>query len=335
MTIPATTIDECRLARREAVFFDEDGRGKLAITGRDREKFLQGLLTQDMKAIAPGRGALACALTVKGKAIADMRVYALPDAFLLDVAPGRAGALAEHLRKYVIAAQVGIEDRSPALATIAVEGPRARDVLSLPDVPSPLGIAPFDGGRFLARASISGEDGWRLLLPREEALAAAAALREAGARPISPDAVEWLRIEAGVPLYGRDLDEHTLPPEAGLEAAAISYTKGCYLGQETIARLHFLGHINRRLMGLVFEGDDPSPPAGTLLYTPDRREIGRVTSPGYSPTLGRPVALGYVRREANAPGTRLFTGNLKRRALTVLALPLVQSPGSPAAAKGL
>jgi folate-binding protein YgfZ len=320
-------VEQCLAARRGAAFFDESFRGRLWIAGRDRAKFLQGMVTQDVKALAPGEGALACALTIKGKIVSDMRVFSLADAFFLDLPEGRAGPLATHFRKFVIMAQVAIEDVSDRFAALAIEGPRARAALEaalgtqLPDL-APLGIAALPEGLFLARVSISGAPGFRLFAPREAAPALAAALIAAGALRISAMAADWLRIEGGTPAYGKDLDENTLPQEAGLEAAAISYTKGCYLGQETIARLHFLGHVNRTLSGLVFEGPEPAPVAGTPLFAEGGKEVGRVTSPGFSAVLSRPVALGYLRREANAPGTVVASGDPAGRKATVRGLPL-------------
>lgn len=318
----------CGAARGAAALFDEGARGKLRVSGRDRLKYLNNMTTQDLKDLAPGEGALACALTVKAKVIADMRVHALEEEVLLDVPEGRAAPLAEHLRKFVVVNQVKIEDASAALGAVAIEGPRAAEVIEkalgkpLLEL-KPLGAARFGDG-FLTRASVSGENGYRLVVPRDAVRDLGLALANAGAEPIPAEAVEWLRIEAGTPAFGKDLDETTLPPEAGLEKTHVSYTKGCYLGQEPIARIHFLGHVNRKLMGLVFEGAEPAPPHGTPLFAADGKEVGRVTSPGFSPALGRPVGLGYVRREANAPGTHLQAGAAGGRDVEVRALPLVE-----------
>lgn len=311
-------VREARAARESAALFDETARGRLRVSGRDRLKYLHNMTTQDVKSLAPGQVACACALTAKGKVVADMRLYALEDEVILDVAEGRAAALAEHLRKFVVVNQVTIEDATERLGALALEGPRAAAVLGRP---LPAGVERFEEG-FLAAASISGAPGCRLILPRASLAAVRARLEAAGAIPISETAADWLRVESGTPAFGKDFDEGTLPPEVGLEKTAISYTKGCYLGQEPIARLHFLGHVNRKLMGLIFEGDAPAPPRGTTIHAADGREVGRVTTPGFSVILGRPVALALIRREVHEPGTRLAAGAPGGRGAEVRALPL-------------
>ncbi len=314
-----------RRVRATAGFWDEsEARARIRVTGKDRAKFLQNMTTQDVKALAPGRSALACALTVKAKLVADFRVHALEDHFLLDVDAARAGALVEHLRKFVVVNQVVFEDRSAATGALAVEGPRAAEAAERARVAA-------GDGAVVARFTVSGEEGFRVYAPRAALEAAAAAIAGAtgGAGPVPAEVVEVLRVENGSPRFGLDLDEATLPPESDfLNRAALSYTKGCYLGQEPIARIHFLGHVNKKLMGLVGAG---AAPGYRLHAAADGREVGRVTSGAFSIGLGAPVALGSVRREFFAPGTRLRAGAAGPGApeVEVRALPLVAPTAPP------
>lgn len=323
-----------RMVRTSAGVWDEtDARRRFRVSGRDRVKFLQNMTSQDVKGLAPGEAALTCALTVKAKLVGIARILARADDFLLDVEAGCAEALIAHLRKYVVVNQVVFEDRTDATAAIAVEGPEAearigdaRDALG-PDA----AVAPI---------TISGERGGRAYIDRARREAALRAL-SAGAPPVPTQAVEALRVESGVPAWGKELDEATFPPEANLDRTAISYTKGCFLGQEPIARLHFMGHLNRRLMGLVLAEGATLPPPGVKLRAPDGKEVGRLTSAALSPSLGRLVALGYVRKEVNAPGTRLtaalpegaWTCEVEVRDLPLVA-PTAPPPAKPAAPAG-
>jgi folate-binding protein YgfZ len=242
----------------------------------------------------------------------------MPDHLLLETDAELAPRLRETLEKYVIADDVTLQDRSQELAALSVEGPRSGELLTaagavtLPgqelnhtwvELSLP-GAAEEKTPVLAVRLSETGEEGYRLIFVVEYAQnvyqALAARRSQIPWRAVGWEALNLLRTEAGIPWYGIDMDEHTLPPEAGLEARAISYTKGCYLGQEIIERIR---HVHRRLSGLLLRGP-VLPEAGTKLEV-EGKEAGRITTAVLSPTLGRPIGLGYVRREYREPGTRL------------------------------
>lgn len=293
--------------RETAGWWDESDRARIRVTGKDRVKFLQNMTSQDVKALAPGEAAWACALTIKAKLVAAFRVATGPDFFILDVERERAAALVEHLKKFVVVNQVVFADETDATGAIAIEGPHVDQrfawTASLQSVLAARG------------ASISGERCVRIYGPRA---AIATLLTRIAEPPVPPAAVEVLRIENGTPRFGADLDEDTLPPETPLDRTALSYTKGCFLGQEPIARLHFRGHVNKSLQGLVFG----QAPATGKLQTADGKDVGRVTSFVAESALGRPIGLGYVRREASEPGTKLTVEG--GGTVEVRALPLVK-----------
>ena len=319
------------LAAREGVaLVDLSHRGRFAVVGPDRASWLHGMVTNEINRLAVGAGCLATVLTAKGKLVADARVFKREEELWLDLPGERVSPLLEQLRRFLIMEDCELQDRSAETAMIGLHGPRAQPLLAslapaLPELAehaqAPLTVA---GQPLLAIGSrelgLSGIDLW---LSPAACAPVWQALREAGARPIGQDAVELLRIEAGRPRFGAELDEDTLPLEAGLERS-ISYDKGCYLGQEVIARMTFRGHANRKLMGLWIEGRDPAPPGAPL--TRDGKPAGEVRSSVLSPRFERPIALGYVRREQLAPGTvlRLPDG----RSATVAALPFeLEVPG--------
>jgi folate-binding protein YgfZ len=308
--------------RETAGWWDESDRARIRVTGRDRVKFLQNMTSQDVKALAPGDAAWACALTIKAKLVAAFRVASAADAFILDIERERGAALLEHLRKFVVVNQVVFTDETETTGAIAIEGPRVEEAL---------GQAAAGDGTLVARgAGITGERCARIYGPR--AAIAAAITRLGSQPPVSPSAVEVLRVENGTPRFGADLDEDTLPPETPLDRTALSYTKGCFLGQEPIARIHFRGHVNKSLRGLVFR--QPATP-GKLLGA-DGKDVGRVTSIVEGSALGT-IGLGYVRREAGEPGTRLTVeggGEVEVRALPLVKPTDPEPERAPAAPTG-
>jgi folate-binding protein YgfZ len=299
---------------------DLSSHGKLRTVGRDRVRFLNGLLTNDVAALRPGEGCHAAMLTVKGRVIAEGIVLADEDALWIDVEPALAAKVLATLERHAIVDDVSFEDQSAALDEIGVYGEGARAALeavlgALPELPRH-GHLRRGETRVVAVRDL-GLDGYRLI---------------GGARPIAArlaDRADWiaddeaevLRVEAGVPRYGVDVGEDHLPIEARLDDA-ISHTKGCYMGQEPIARLAARGHVNRRLCGLRLDGDGPAP-AGATLSAPGRDDAGHITSSVRSPRLG-PIALGYVHRSLWAPGTALTVREPQdgaTRTATVVELP--------------
>lgn len=305
-------VAEHLAVRRGAGLADLSARGKLWLSGEDRQSFLHSLLSNDIQGLHPGQGTYAALLTDKGKMLADLRVYHLGDRLLLDLEPELTARMVEILNGYIIADDVLVEDATEALALLSVHGPAARELLGklLTDLPSPElhrnTRNRISGQDVIAvRVDRTGEEGYDLYVPVSGAAALWEALIEVGAPrglcPVGEAALESLRIEAGLPRYGADMTEETIPIEAGLEARAISYTKGCYIGQEVIARLKARGHVNRHLVGLLLRGAAVPTPGSPILA--GERQVGMVTSSAYSPVLGCPIALGYVRAEAARPGT--------------------------------
>lgn len=300
-----------------AAVLDLGFRGRFCLTGADRVRLLHGQVTNDLQSLQPLRGCYAAFVTNKGKMQSDAFVYALPDELLVDVEPGRAPALLERLERYIVADDVQSIDVTPHYGLLSVQGPAAAQVLRrialVPHPPQDLlqmahASHPVLGDVYVARNPRTGSDGFDVFVPWASApmlldkLAAAA--RDESGRLAGWSALELARIEAGIPRFGADMDETHLPPEAGIESRAISYTKGCYIGQEIIARLRTYGQVAKALRTLRVRSEGPIPAPGDRLVR-DGKEVGYVTSVARSPRLGETVALGYVRRECNGPGTAL------------------------------
>lgn len=294
-------------------------RGRLCVLGRDRERFLNGQTTNDVKALASGQGCYTTFVTAHGRMEADANVYRLVDEYLLDTEPGSAAGLRQRFEHHLVADEVQLADVAPHFGLLSVQGPRSHAVWAClelrADLPAtPYGVRcithPEHGDLYCVNHPRLGPPGWDLFAPIAALPAIAERLgegvRSAGGRLAGWDALETGRIEAGLPRFGADLDETVRPPEAGLESRAISYRKGCYVGQEVIARLRTYGNLAKRLCGLrLADGLTALPVKGDPLLR-DGREVGHVTSAAYSPRLEAPLALGYVRREPPAPGTELI-----------------------------
>lgn len=308
---------EHRALTTSAAVLDLGFRGRFCLTGSDRVRLLHGQVTQDVQGLGRLRGCYAAFVTNKGKMQADAFVYALPDELLVDVEPGRAGLLLGRLEHYIVADDVQCIDVSPHYGLLSVQGPRAGAVLSRlglgVELPSlPLAMAhdadPVIGDIYVANLPRAGAGGFDVFVPAgSQAMLLdkmVAAARDEGGRLAGWEALELARIEAGIPRFGADMDESNLPPEAGIEGRAVSYTKGCYIGQEVIARVRTYGQVAKALRGLRVEAGGPTPAAGDRLLK-DGKDVGYLTSVARSDRAGGVIALGYVRRECNAPGTVL------------------------------
>ena len=307
------------LALREtAGVLDLSFRGRLCVTGADRQSFLHGQVTNDVKALQPGTGCYAALITAKGKMQSDLNVWCLADELLLDFEPGLSEAVAQRLDKYIIAADVQIVEAAPDYGLLSVQGPKAEAVVRLLALPWEVPAKPASfttmtdatlGQLYLMHQPRTSAAGFDVFVPTAALGAVAdkliASAKSLGGRACGWDALEVARIEAGIPRYGADMDENNLPPEAGLDARAISYTKGCYIGQEVLARIRTYGQVAKALRGLRLTDDLKTlPTKGDKLFK-NGKEIGFITSAVYSPTLRANLALGYVRREANQIGTAL------------------------------
>lgn len=319
-------------ARRAAGLFRLDDRGLLAVEGADRVRWLDGMVSNDVAALAPGperSGCYALLLTPKGRIVADLHVLHRDQALWLETARAALADVVGRLEKLRVADDVRLVDRSAEFDRLALEGPAAPGILEA--VGAPLPVSPdawveleLAGTGVLAAAyGWSGESAFQLFAPAGAGGGVAEALRAAGAGrglvEAGPEALEILRIEAGVPRLGAELDEDVFPAEAGLERA-VSSTKGCYTGQEIVARLGSRGRVNHRLVGLsLSEGGPPAPGARVEA---DSREVGEVTSACRSPAAGS-IALAFLRLPWDAPGTEVRVAG---RAARVAPLPFTGSP---------
>jgi folate-binding protein YgfZ len=306
--LPARFEDPAReyAALRDGVAIVDLGfRTVVEATGADRVSFLQGMLTNDVARLRAGEGCPALLLTIQGRVVADVRVAALADALLLDVDVRVRDAFVAALEKLVIADDVELGPPREPVAAIGVEGSGAAGLLGA----AAIALAPFAHAETavagvpvrVVRASEVRGPGFVLHVPASGAARVWDALVDAGATPCGMEALEGRRVEVGVPRVGLDMDETTLALEVPVEDA-ISATKGCYLGQEVVARGTARGHVNRRLVGLLLDG--PRPPRDAPLVR-DGKEVGRLTSVARAFGLGRDAALGFVRREQWDAGTAL------------------------------
>jgi glycine cleavage system T protein len=305
-------VAEHQAVRQASGLFDFSFRGKFAMKGHDHAKFLHRMVSNDIKRLAPGQGTYATLLTPQGHILVDMRLYCAEERFFVDTDADLRDKGLLGLKRYVIADQVEFEPLD--LYALAFQGPRSRPLLEKTlhiDLPA---MQQFDHfatnyAGFPLRvvcASSTGEEGFEVWAGAKGLMAVwGAACGQAptyGMLPCGTQALETLRIEAGIPRYGQELGEDTIPNEAGLWNA-LSFNKGCYVGQEIVERARSRGHVNWTLMGLVVESETPPLPGEKLAR--DGRDIGEVTSSCISPTLRKTIALAYLRREVSEAGTKL------------------------------
>jgi folate-binding protein YgfZ len=282
---------------------DRSERGKLALSGADAAAFLQGQVTNDVESLSVGAGCYAAFLTPKGKMLGDLRILNAGDELLLDTERVALQPLFNMIRHFSIGYQVELHKRTLERGLLSLIGPEAARVAGADGLPVEENAhAPITLGDIRTRA-IRTDVGVDLLCEAADTEALRAALEELGAVSVGEAAAECLRVERGRPRYGIDLDDTVIPQEAGLNERAVSFTKGCYVGQETVARLFYRGKPNRQLRGLRLSG--PADPGEELTF--ESRVVGRLTSVAQSPRLG-PIGLGLVRREA-APGSTVAVGD--------------------------
>jgi folate-binding protein YgfZ len=270
-----------------AGFVELGQRTQIEALGCDRATFLNNLCTNDIRKLAPGQACEAFFTNVQGKVLAHVHVWARPESLVIETVAGLGEKLLAHLDRYLIREQVELLDRSQQWTVFLLGGAQAAGALHY--------VGP--------QVEITRPALYLLSCPLDQADNVRKALHAAGATPCESAALEMARIEAGFPWYGQDISEENLAPEVGRDKQAISYVKGCYLGQETIARIDALGHVNRLLTGVAFQGGDV-PPRGAELFSGDKA-VGQVTSAAFSPKLQAPLALAYVRRGHHEPGQRL------------------------------
>jgi folate-binding protein YgfZ len=310
--------EQYRALRQASGFLDRSSRGRLRLRGQDRRSYLQGLLTNDIDALSAGTGCYACLLTPQGRMIADMYVSETGDEVLLDLPGDVAEKVRAQLEQFIFSEDVQVDDVGSALAQTGVYGPTAdavlTRVLSLPADPSSTLASTrlFENRRFtfdgqpivIVRRDDIGLAGFEIFLDANRSHDFGQSLLNAGAVRVEPESAEVTRVEGGRPEFHKDMNEDTIPLEAGIEDRAISLTKGCYVGQEIIIRVLHRGHgrVARRLVGLTLGPTATVPPDGMRIRA-GVRDIGHVTSAVWSPALGRPIAMGYVHRDFVEPST--------------------------------
>ncbi|HEY0284246.1 MAG TPA: glycine cleavage T C-terminal barrel domain-containing protein [Vicinamibacterales bacterium] len=312
------SIDHYNAAHNSAVLIDRSSAGTIALTGGDRASFLHALLTNDIAVLAAGRGIYAAYLTPQGRMISDMRVIETGPRMLLSVERDFAAPLAERFDKLIFSEDVQVNDVTNDPAAIGVHGPSAaRMIQSATGIPVHDLANQYDnitsGPVTIVRDDALGLPGYDVYVPADTVDVMRGKLLEAGAVSASEETGETLRIEASRPRFGIDMNTDTIPLEAGIESRAISFTKGCYVGQEVIIRVMHRGHgrVARRLVSIVFT-NGTVPARGSKIQLGDR-VVGEITSATTSPRLGAPLALGYVQRDHAAAGTEVSVDGSQAR----------------------
>ena len=308
----------------EFFYVNRTDRGRLRLTGRDRQAFLQGMVSNDVARLAPGEGCYTFQLDATGHVLADARVLVREDQVILDVEPGLAPQVAATLERYLVMERCKIADITDETAQVFIGGANAATLLRSHFGSD--GAETWTEGQhqavasdaFVAATRLTTAPGFDLYCPAGRLPEILALLESHGAKPIDPDVLEALRIEAGIPRFGFDIDARVLALETGQQARAVSFKKGCYIGQEIVARIDARGHTNRTFAGFRLAEGAALPAPATAIHAEDGREIGRITSSTLAPTLGFPVALGYIRHDSAEPGTKVTIGG---QSAVVAALP--------------
>lgn len=289
-------------------------RSRVALSGRDRATLLHKFCTQDVIGKQPGEGGEAFLCNVQGKIVGYAYFFVEEERIILDSAPGQSAPLIQHLDRYVITEDVQFQDLTSDIATFLLCGHQVGSRLGGVPVPQAMyahqsvSLGGIDA--VIARVPFAGEASWLLTARRQDADAVAKELRERGIGESSAEAAEVVRVEHGTPLYGTDITVENLPQEVARDAVAIHFRKGCYLGQETVARIDALGHVNKLLMGLRFDAGSSVQPGQELKV--GEKTVAKVTSCVYSPRFQAPLALAFVRREHATPGTRIENAEVVR-----------------------
>jgi folate-binding protein YgfZ len=322
---------EYRAARAAVVLADMNFRAFFSFSGPDRQRYLNAVLTSNVRDLKPGQGTIGLLLTPQGHILAEIETFALADRILASSHAMVRERTFSTLDKFIIMDDVVLEDVTSSTGTLDLIGPRTAELISemasvdISEIPesghieAALGPIPCR----IIRHTWSGHPAATLVMAREQLTALwqelEGSVRAHGGAPAGLEALNSIRLESGTPWFGRDFDESTIPHEAGLELSHISYEKGCYIGQEIVERIRSRGHVNRRLTGLQFLAGEPPAP-GTKLFVAGN-ETGHITSAAISPLLGKPIGLGYVRREHSSIGTRLDTSGTTAE---VISLPVLQ-----------
>jgi folate-binding protein YgfZ len=308
-----------------AGLFEFPQRGLIEVSGGEAVQFLNGMLTNDIAKLPENSWMLAAFPNVQGRLLAFVRVLKIGDRFIFDTEAATREKVFNNLFRFTYAGDFKVRDLSEELNLLSIQGKRANEfVIKIlghsPAAKSEIEHLKFQNETVLAvRATLTAKDGFDLFAPSSLIQDLSKGFENAGAVKISEEAREVLRVEAGIPLYGVDMDETTVILETGLDEA-ISFTKGCYIGQEVIIRIHHRGHVAKKLAGLIL--DEPADIApNSELKSLEGKNAGRVTSVAFSPSLNKQIALAYVRYDFLQPGTELLVNENARA--KVAELPLV------------
>jgi len=299
---------QCQALRDGIGYCDLSGRTQIEMIGKDRAKVLHGLCTNDIKRLVPGGGCEAFLTNVQGKTTGYVNVFCQEASLIVDTAPGLAAEIIPALDRYIIREDVQLVDRSNEWGEVLVSGSQAMVLLESHfkgAIPAErIGIATATVGDVqvqLRRVPYTSFECFMICCDLSQLAELRVWLQRADAVECGDAAIDVSRIEMGIPVYGEDVTIENLPQELARDALAISFTKGCYLGQETVARIDALGHVNRRLLGLKFTGESVPPPGATIVV--DTKQVAQVTSSCFSPQLNAPLALAFIRRGSDKPGT--------------------------------
>jgi folate-binding protein YgfZ len=331
MTKTALSTDYSAVRDGGAGLIDLSARGRILISGTEAVMFLNGLITNDMKTLAVNTWMPAAFPNVQGRLLAAVRVIHREDGFLIDTESATRDTVIKLLERFTLAGDFRLADLTQNTAQFSIQGAQAPEIMAaiFGETVANLGrdaVASVDWqGKQVTviRATHTAEDGFDLFVSATEVEALRDAFIKSGAQPIGNDTIETLRLEAGIARYGIDMDETNVVTETNLDNA-VSFSKGCYIGQEIIARIKYRGHVAKKLAGLILEGE-VSLESAAKIFSSDDKEIGRVTSAGFSPRLNRTITLGYVKFDYLAPGTGVnVVAGEERIAAQVAELPFVR-----------
>ncbi len=302
-----------RALHESAAWIDVSDRARIKVTGEDRLSFVHAMSTNDIEKLTPGQGIQTLFLSAQGHIQADVRVFVAEDHLLLDCDSRRRETLPLHLDKFIVMDDVSLEDVGSSVAAVAVEGPGSEEVAGrVTDgvLPPPGALRHRTRGALrIARCSLTGGPGLWFFSSPEEKDSWVRRLESAGAVPADEQAWQTVRVENGIPLEGVDYPDKTIPQQAG-RLDAVSITKGCYLGQEIVERVRSRGNLRRTLESLEVHSDEAPPPDSPILF--GEKEVGRLTSPVFSPTMGRVLGFALLRTEAPS-GETLTVGGYEAR----------------------
>jgi glycine cleavage system T protein len=336
--VPAAYGDELfeyAVVREAGAGVTDLSRGRFQVSGSEAVQFLNGLITNDMKTLAENQWMTAAFPNVQGRLRGYVRVARIRDGFLIDTEAATHETVLNTIQRFTLAGDFHLTDLTSQTTLLSLQGKQATEILGavLGETPLELpthGVAEIEWQQkslTVLRATHTAEDGFDILVSADQATSLWDSFVDAGARPVGHEALDRLRIEAGVPRYGIDMDESNVVTETGLDEA-VSYTKGCYIGQEIIARIKYRGHVAKKLVGLSFQRPIKID-EDARIKSADDKEIGRITSHTLSPHLGCTIALGYVKYDYVAPGTEVRVtssqGDLQAK---VAQLPFVRGSAS-------